>query len=284
MRRDHARQGLLFLAVVLCLQGCATAGDGPKPAADPAPAGQSSHDPLEPMNRTFFDFNMGLYDYFLHPVAKGYEAITPSILRKGISNVFLNSTYPYIFLNDFLQGRGQQGFSDLSRFLVNSIFGLGGLFDVASHLDLPPHENSFGVTLGVWGVPQGPYLVLPFYGPSSVRSLPGLAMGIFASPFYYVTSNPAQWSLTGVGVVDKGYTSRTEVQLVKEAVNPYVFARDGWEQHEQYLISGGKVSTTQLLEGLGPLPEMPTVPAESSPAAPTESSPAAPAASTQSTQ
>jgi phospholipid-binding lipoprotein MlaA len=243
-----------ILAMSAGLSGCATAADTPGQGTHGSVVADNS-DPLEPVNRPIFHFNMGLWDYVLHPVTEGYRAVTPDVVREGVSNVFSNVGTPYIFINDFLQGRGRQGMEDLSRFLVNTIFGLGGLFDVANKLDLPPHDNGFGVTLGVWGVPQGPYLVLPFYGPSSVRNLPGIAMSIFTGPAYYISSSTAQYALSGMGVVDTGYTERESIRMVQEAVNPYVFMRNAWEQHEQYLINGGEVSKSQLLEGLGPLPE-----------------------------
>ena len=244
MKRSVAYLSGVTLAFgVLTLSGCATV-NGPQSAAG------SSADPLAVINKPMFHLNMGLYDYVLEPVATGYKAVTPDFVRDGVSNVFSNVDMPYIFINDFLQGRGQQGMEDLSRFLVNSVFGLGGLFDVANDLDLPEHDNSLGVTLGVWGVPQGPYLVLPFYGPSSLRSLPGLAMTIFVGPAYYLTSAPAQYALTGMGIVNTGYIDGPKIRMVQDAVNPYVFMRNAWEQHEQYLISGGNVSKNQLLEGL----------------------------------
>ena len=260
------RRGVLILcagmlAMSTSLAACATV-DAPGQGAH-APAVADNPDPLEAVNRPIFHLNMGFWDYVLHPVTEGYRTVTPKAFREGVSNVFNNAGTPYIFINDFLQGRGREGMEDLSRFLVNSIFGLGGLFDVANKLDLPPHDNGFGVTLGVWGVPQGPYLVLPFYGPSSLRNLPGIAMSIFTGPAYYITSTPAQYALSGMGVVDTGYTERDNIRMVQEAVNPYVFMRNAWEQHEQYLINGGEVSKSQLLEGLGPLPEPATAPAAS---------------------
>ncbi len=243
----------------LALSGCATV-NGPHHAA-----GRASTDSLEAVNKPIFHFNMGLYDYVLEPVATGYKAVTPDFVRAGVRNVFSNVDMPYIFVNDFLQGRGQQGMEDLSRFLVNSVFGLGGLFDVADKLDLPKHDNSLGVTLGVWGVPQGPYLVLPFYGPSSLRSLPGLAMAVFTGPAYYLTSVPAQYALSGMGIINTGYVDGPKIRMVQDAVNPYVFMRNAWEQHEQYLITGGVVNKNQLLEGLELPPPTNGAPAQKAP-------------------
>ncbi len=244
MARWHWLVGTIFATSAMALSGCATVHG---PGSDTAGA---SRPPLQTVNHAMFHLNMGLYDYVLEPVSTGYRAVTPDFVRESVSNVFSNVGMPYIFINDFLQGRVQQGMEDMSRFLVNSIFGLGGLVDVADNLDLPMHDNSLGVTLGVWGVPQGPYLVLPFYGPSSLRSLPGLAMVLFTAPAYYLTSTPAQYALSGMGIINTGYVDGPKIRMVQEAVNPYQFMRNAWEQHEQYLISGGVVSKSQLLEGL----------------------------------
>ena len=151
----------------------------------------------------------------------------------------------------------------MGRFSVNTLLGIGGLFDVARRMHLPSHENSFGVTLGVWGVPQGAYLVLPFLGPGSVRSLPGIPIQILTSPFYYVINPAAQWSIGAMGVVNTGYTKRGAIRMVKESPFPYYFARSAWEQREQYLIRGGELSHRQLLEELGPQPKK-SPPAENS--------------------
>ncbi len=234
----------VFLVIFL-LAGCATTTRGPE-----LQQAGFSRDPLESVNKPMFHFNMWLFNNVMEPATRGYKAVTPHFFRTGVSNVFNNADMPYIFLNDFLQGRVQKGMEGLSRFLVNTIFGLGGLFDVANRLDLPRQSNGFGVTLGVWGVPQGPYLVLPFYGPSSLRNLPGLALAIFASPAYYFPSTNAQWAYSGMGIVNTGYTEGGKVHMVQEAVNPYVFMRNAWEQHERFLIQGGNVSKSELLEGL----------------------------------
>ncbi|WP_346347708.1 MlaA family lipoprotein [Acidithiobacillus acidisediminis] len=234
---------LLGLVGLLSLGGCAT-------MQGPATKSSGDNDPFEPVNKPIFHANLWLFRNVLSPVNQGYEAVTPKFFRSSVSNVFANADMPYIFVNDFLQGRVQPGMEGLSRFLVNTIFGLGGIFDVANKLDLPKQDNSFGVTLGVWGVPQGPYLVLPFYGPSSLRNLPGMALAIFVSPPYYFPTSNAQWAWSGMSVINTGHVDAPQVKMVEDAVNPYIFARNAWEQHEQFLIDGGKVSKEQLLQGL----------------------------------
>ena len=240
----------MLLMLLASLQGCATGARGPRREAQPP---NQVHDPLQPVNRKIFAFNMGLYDHVLEPVVKGYRVVTPLPLRSGIAHFFANASYPYVLLNDFLQGRLRQGFSDVARFVVNTVFGIGGLFDVASRVGLPAHKNSFGVTLGVWGLPQGAYLVLPFFGPSSVRNLPELPLEIVTSPFYYIASSSAQWGITGVGAINSADVNSGNVQTVRESASPYFFARNAWEQHERYLIQGGNMSHKELLDGLGPV-------------------------------
>ncbi len=251
MARREAR-AVAFAVLAVALQGCATT-----PAAgtaDAQSAGMDISDPWEPMNRKMFDLNMALYDHVFEPLSRGYERVTPQPVRAGIAHFFANAEMPYVALNDFLQLRVHQGLSDVGRFLCNTIFGVVGLFDVAGRFDLPPHENGLGVTLGVWGLPQGPYLVLPFFGPSSVRSVAGVPAEIFLSPFYYVQSAPAQWSIATVGTINEGYTNRGAVQMVQDALSPYDFARSAWLQHQAYLVRGAdaSASATEFPDAIAP--------------------------------
>ncbi|MHB1778076.1 MAG: MlaA family lipoprotein [Acidimicrobiales bacterium] len=238
------------LILLASLQSCATTGHVGRSASDTS---GRFYDPLQPVNRKIFSFNMGLYDRVLEPAAKGYRAVTPPPLRDGIAQFFANASYPYVLLNDFLQGRIHQGLSDAGRFIVNTVFGVAGLIDVASQVGLPAHKNSLGVTLGVWGVPQGAYLVVPFFGPSSVRNLPGIPLEIVMSPFYYMTHSAVQWGVSGVGAISTANAQRGNVRTVQESASPYFFARNAWEQHERYLVQGRNVTHEELLDGLGPV-------------------------------
>ena len=252
-----ARRGTsaaVLAALVVCLPGCATTSASR--TADAQSAGTDISDPWEPMNRKMFDLNMGLYNHVFDPLARGYERVTPQPVRAGIAHFFANAELPYVVLNDFLQLRVHQGLSDVGRFVCNTIFGIAGLFDVAGRFDLPPHENGLGVTLGVWGLPQGPYLVLPFFGPSSLRSVSGVPAEIFLSPFYYVQSTPAQWGIATVGTINEGDTHREAVQMVQDALSPYDFARSAWLQHQAYLVRGSDASAAaaEFPDALPPAP------------------------------
>ena len=140
--------------------GCASIPAGVPPSPD---------DPWEPFNRSVFEFNEGLDKYVLKPVVSGYRFVLPEFIREGIYNFFSNYNDIYTALNNLLQGKPDYAFNDLMRVVVNTTIGLGGLIDLATPGGLEKHKEDFGQTFGVWGIPSGPYVVLPFFGPSSVR-------------------------------------------------------------------------------------------------------------------
>jgi len=136
-----------------------------------ATTGSVDYDPLESMNRKVHSFNMALDKAVLRPVAKGYKKVVPSPLRKGVTNFFSNLTTPRSALNNFLQGKPKQGFNEIGRFLFNSTLGLGGLIDIASAGGMERYDENFAQTLSVWGVPDGPYIVMPLWGPNMASDL-----------------------------------------------------------------------------------------------------------------
>jgi phospholipid-binding lipoprotein MlaA len=146
-----------LLAVMALVSGCAT---GPNP---------SVKDPFEPMNRGVFTFNEKLDDAVLKPVAIGYRDFTPQLVQTGVGNFFRNIADAFSTVNNGLQLKGRETAESLMRVVVNTVFGIYGIFDVATEIGLQRHTEDFGQTLGYWGVPNGPYLVLPLFGPSTVR-------------------------------------------------------------------------------------------------------------------
>jgi len=160
----------------LLLAGCATA---PREADDP----YAPNDPLEGVNRAIFDFNLAFDDYVLVPVAKGYRTVVPEPGQEGVKNFFNNLRSPLIFVNDVLQGEPERATQTLFRMVLNTTVGLGGVLDVGTYLGLPYHQEDFGQTLGRWGVDGGPYLMLPFLGPSNIRDATGTAATVFVDPF-----------------------------------------------------------------------------------------------------
>lgn len=183
----------LLLAIALAaLTGCAT------PPPDDDPEGQAEfeqiNDPLEPANRWVFGFNEGLDTYFLRPAAEAYRAVTPEFGRDRISDFLDNLKTPIYLMNDMLQGNASSAGSTMGRFLLNTSFGVFGLMDVATPAGIPGHSSDFGQTLGAWGIDEGPYLVLPLFGPSNPRDAIGMAADSYADPLdYYLQNNNMHW-------------------------------------------------------------------------------------------
>jgi phospholipid-binding lipoprotein MlaA len=178
---------LLFLLVVVA--GCATQTSGPQTAE----AGEEEfNDPFEDVNRKIFDFNQVVDRNVLVPVAKAYRDVLPDVVRDAIHDFLFNLRDPLIFANDTLQFDFKRAGETVARFVLNSTIGIGGLFDVAGKWgQLPYHEQDLGITFGVWGIPEGPYLVVPVLGPSDPRDLVGQVGESFGDPFNrLVTGNP----------------------------------------------------------------------------------------------
>lgn len=221
------------------LAGCAST-----PHTDP-------RDPWEGWNRGAQEFNDTLDEYAMKPLAKGYQAITPDFVDTGVSNFFSNLKDVGVLINNFLQLKFKQGAMDTGRFLVNTTIGIGGLFDVATMIDLPKHDEDFGQTLGYWGVPTGPYLVLPFLGPSSPRGTVGLVGDALMNPITYTflvggaASTAVSAASTGasvVNVVDQRADVMDAEQVASEAaVDRYAFFRDAYIQHRRYQVFDGNV-------------------------------------------
>ncbi len=221
---------LLFLSVT-GLGGCAGwVGMEPEPG-----------DPLEPFNRSMFEFNRTLDTYVGKPLARGYRRITPEPLDRGITNFFNNLDEIPTALNNLLQLKVKDAFSDLGRLAVNSTLGFFGFMDVASTWGLEKHDEDFGQTLGYWGVPSGPYLVLPVIGPSSFRDGAGFAVDWVSNPIYYrIGDNEIGWSLWVLRYVDRrADLLRKERAVEAAALDPYVFYRESYLQHRDYLVHDG---------------------------------------------
>ena len=192
---------ILFAAF---LTGCAT------PPTDPADKADflALNDPLEPTNRAIFQFNLAVDKAVLKPVALGYRAIVPEEGRRGVHNFLGNLRTPLVFANDVLQAEQQRAGTTLVRFVVNSTVGIFGIFDVAGkYMNMPGHDEDFGQTLAVWGVPDGPYLMLPLLGPSNPRDATGEAVQWFADPVDIYLSNTDRewlsWTRLGFETVDR---------------------------------------------------------------------------------
>lgn len=201
-------------------------------------------DPLEPLNRGIYAFNGDMDQMVLKPLAESYKAVLPSPARTGISNFFSNLDDVVVIVNDLLQLKFSQVISDSGRFLVNTTAGLLGVLDVSTSLGMPKHHEDFGQTLGYWGVPQGPYVVLPFFGPSNFRDVAGRVGDFFTDPRIYYTDNADvrrfYWSTNTLKVIDVR-AQLLDVQKVVDAaaIDEYSFVRDAYLQSREYLVHDG---------------------------------------------
>lgn len=222
-------RALALVFVVLAASGCAA-----------TPGRTVNDDRWEGLNRGVYKFNDTVDRAALKPVAKGYRKITPGWMRTGIGNFFGNLDYPITIVHQFLQGKGVAGLKDTGRFLVNTTLGLGGIFDVATPMGLLANDEDLGQTLAVWGVGSGPYVTLPFLGPSSVRDAPSRFADFFLDALSYVD---VPWEATwGKRALDAVHT-RAELlpldQTLERTFDPYAFMRDAWVQQREFEIFDG---------------------------------------------
>jgi phospholipid-binding lipoprotein MlaA len=229
-----------LLGLVVGMVGCASIPAGVEP---------SPHDPWEPFNRSVFEFNEGLDAYLLKPVVAGYRFVLPEFVRDGIYNFFSNYSDIYTALQNLLQGKPDYAFSDLMRVVVNTTFGLGGLIDMATPGGLPKHKEDWGQTFGVWGIPSGPYVVLPFFGPSNVRDTFGTAADLESDYlFAYVKDIGLRNSITGLRVVNARNTYYEAGDLLDgAAIDKYSFMRDAYIQRREYQINEGREDREPLM-------------------------------------
>jgi phospholipid-binding lipoprotein MlaA len=202
--------------------------------------GDDPRDPFEGLNRGVFAFNETFDEYLAKPVATGYRKVLHAEIRGRVSNFFSNIQDIFIGVNNFLQGKFEQGVNDWARFTFNSTIGLLGLHDVASEMGLEKHNEDFGQTFGVWGAPSGPYLVLPFIGSSSVRDTGGLAVDYYFAPLTEVRPIALRNTLYGVFFVNtRAELLEASSLLEQAALDRYIFQRDAFLQRRRSLIYDG---------------------------------------------
>ena len=257
--------------LVSLLAGCATTNMG------------TPGDPLERMNRATYRFNTAVDRAVLKPVATGYRKYVPELIRNGIDNVLENLAFPTTIVNDLLQLKIKDTLIDLGRFTVNTTLGIGGILDPASHIGIPLNDEDFGQTLGRWGVPPGPYLELPFLGPSTLRDGPSFYVDMQTDLRITLDLDPTvEWGLVGLSFVNRRAELLPFDASFDSAYDRYAFIRNAWLQRREYQVRDGKVPggeitpeeleelerDTQEPEGSG----APEVPDDQPPPAPTGAS------------
>jgi len=230
---NHIRTALLhtFLTIALLMgSGCATVEGPPNP-----------DDPFESFNRSMFAFNETADKYVIKPVAEGYNFIMPDIASKGVTNFFSNVDDIVVFFNQLLQFKFKAAAATSARFVFNSTFGLLGLIDVATHMDLPKQAEDFGQTLAVWGVPDGPYLVLPFIGPASVRDTAGLAVDwTFFDPIFNRQTLEQSLVTLSIKYIDIRAGLLKASNILDDTIpDKYAFMRDARKLRREFLIYDG---------------------------------------------
>ncbi|WP_068826469.1 MlaA family lipoprotein [Pseudomonas sp. BMS12] len=202
-------------------------------------AANAEDDPWESFNRPVFTFNDTLDTYALKPVAKGYQAVTPQIVEDGVHNVFNNIGDVGNLANNLLQGKLHDAGVDTGRLLFNTTFGLLGFFDVASHMGLQRNDEDFGQTLGAWGVGSGPYLVIPFLGPSTLRDAPAKIPDSFLEPYPYIDHVPTRNVTRAVDVVDTRASLLSAEKMISG--DKYIFIRNAYLQNREFRVKDGEV-------------------------------------------
>ncbi|MBM2830249.1 MAG: hypothetical protein HW411_1039 [Gammaproteobacteria bacterium] len=222
-------RGACSIALVIFIGGCATTGSG-----DP-------RDPFEGFNRGVYSFNQAVDDALFDPLGKLYRTITPEFVDKGITNFFRNLNDIAVVANDFLQLKVNQAFSDVSRIVLNSTIGLAGFFDVSTPIGFPKHDEDFGQTLAFWGIGSGPYVMLPLFGPTTVRDATGLAVdrGVL-NPVFYVNVAELQAGLLTLNYIDFKSDLLSGKKLLGEAaLDEYEFLKNAYFEKRANQISDG---------------------------------------------
>ncbi len=225
------KPGLLLRLLLLpvFLSACATTGSI-----------EEYKDPFEKYNRAVYKFNDSLDRAILKPVAKGYRAVVPAVVRKGVGNFFRNLLEPTTIINDLLQGKFKQALSDSTRLLFNTSFGLLGFIDVATPMGIERHQEDFGQTFAKWGIKPGPYIMLPFIGPTNVRDGIGLLpYYLYTDPRLYNPSWEVNLALIVINVVDSRAQLLKTSKLLDLQLDPYAFLRETYNQRRIYLIFDG---------------------------------------------
>ncbi|CAL63186.1 putative lipoprotein [Herminiimonas arsenicoxydans] len=223
----------IFLVSALLLGGCATSSN-------------NANDPFEGFNRTMFEFNDTVDRVALKPAATAYQEVLPSFAQTAVGNFFGNLGDIWTMVNNFLQGNVENGLSDGMRVAFNSTIGFGGLLDIASEAGITKHKEDFGQTLGVWGVESGPYVVLPFFGPSTMRDTVALPVDIYGDVWTY--STPVDRRNVGILVrtVDLRASALSATNLLEDAaLDRYTFVRGAYLQRRESLIHKGEEPATK---------------------------------------
>ena len=222
------RYSVLLLASA-CLTGCVSMPEGER----------VDYDPWERANRGMYQVNDVIDRATTRPVARAYNAVVPEPVRQGVTNFGQNLMTPSSSLNNFLQGKPRDGFGELLRFIINSSAGIGGLFDIASGNGLTPKTEDFGQTAAVWGVPDGPYVMLPFRGPRTLRDAVLMPLDLLADPLYHYDNSSVRDPLYVLRIINLRARLLPLEEMLQDSNDPYVTLRESYLQNRQFEVYDG---------------------------------------------
>ncbi len=223
----------LLCTLLLCITSCATnRGIEGEPV-------RAESDPWETMNRGIYGFSNAVDRVTLKPIAKGYRKLVPRFARRGVSNFSDNLFTPRSALNNFLQGKGKAGFSDIGRFILNSTVGIGGLFDVASAAGFEEYGEDFSQTLAVWGLPAGPYVYIPLIGPRTLLSAVALPVDLLSDPLAYYNDTSVRDRVYVLRAIDLRARLLPAEMLIEDSQDPYIAIRESYLQNRLYEVHDG---------------------------------------------
>ena len=217
------------LAAVVLVSGCTS-----------MPPGEGvEYDPWEKYNRSLYRFNEAVDKAITKPIAKGYNKVVPTPVRKSVTNFSANLGAPGSALNNFLQGKPAHGFQELARFVINSTFGIGGLFDVATYGGIEEHSEDFGQTAAVWGVPAGPYIMVPFLGPRTMRGAVTTPADSLTDPLYYYEVTSVRDKVYVLRLIDLRSRYLSLEDMLADSKDPYITVRESYLQNRKFDIHDG---------------------------------------------
>jgi len=233
----------LLLALLMLMAGCGTTGTTEETPQQEVV--RAASDPWEPMNRGMYAVNDTLDRLTLRWIAKGYKAVIPSFARRGVTNFSRNLMTPRSSVNNFLQGKPGPGFSDLGRFIINTTLGIGGLIDVATAQGMATHDETFGQTLAVWGLPEGPYLFIPILGPRTLLDAVALPVDILSDPLIHYDNSSVRDRIYGLRAIDIRARLLTAETLLEDSTDPYLTLRESYLQNRRFQVHDGNPPSTE---------------------------------------
>ncbi len=235
MLSQSLRQWFLVVCAISLTALTACAGNIPAAPKDE----RAEYDPWEPLNRRIHNFNQAVDKVTFKPLAKGYDAVMPGFVKTGVHNFSVNLLGPLFIINNLLQGKPGRAGKEFGRFLINTTIGIGGLFDVATHSGIESSPELWGETFAVWGIPDGPFFVVPILGPRVVSSTVAIPFNFASDPTFYMDDSTEKWLLWGIRAVDARMQLFQLDELVEDAYDPYIRIREAFLQNRRYRIYDG---------------------------------------------